>query len=93
MESKRRTRQTEQSITEWFSNIKNPEPEDLGREGLLFTDGNSQYKPAYLEWPIEVEESLRPCTISQAKGSNLPESSNSSSEQMENKAIEPENSE
>ena len=82
MESKRRARQTEQTITEWFSNIKNSDPEDLGREGLLFADGNSHYRPEYLEWPIEVEGNLRSCNISQAKGNNLPESSISSSEHM-----------
>ena len=92
MDKKHRQRRTQQHITECFSNIKNPDLEDLGREGLLFADGNSQYKPEYLELPIEIERDLGSYRITHKKLNNLPESSISSSEQMDNKVIE-ENSE
>lgn len=58
MASHRRSDFTRKPSTEYFIEIKPSNQEDLDKDALLFPDQN-EYKPEYLELPIQLEGNMR----------------------------------
>ena len=83
--SRRHEGQDNGQATEFFVNIKPPGKQDLDKESLLFPDENSNFSPEYLELPIKVDGDLRPDHNCKEKEVNLPDSSFSGSQNMDNK--------